>query len=167
LHARADEDLRVPAADAGEPEHAVVVDVRDDQPDLVDVADDRGQRAAVTALHDGDARAHEIAAHVRAEALRRLAPDARRGLLVARRSRGGQQRAQGLGGGHRGKTNVEAAWATVTTTTITASPRRPTGGGSSSRPRCWPASRSTWPRRGCSPAPTGAASTSRAPSSTS
>ncbi len=35
--ALADEDLRVPAADFGEPQVAVVVDVRDDQADLVDV----------------------------------------------------------------------------------------------------------------------------------
>ena len=35
--ALADEDLRVPAADLAEPQVAVVVDVRDDQPDLVDV----------------------------------------------------------------------------------------------------------------------------------
>ncbi len=37
-HALADEDLRVPAADGAEPQVALIVDVRDDQPDLVDVA---------------------------------------------------------------------------------------------------------------------------------
>ena len=36
--ALADEDLRVPAADFAKPQVAVVVDVGDDQPDLVDVA---------------------------------------------------------------------------------------------------------------------------------
>ena len=40
----ADEDLRVPAADRGEPEEALLVDVGDGQADLVDVADDREQR---------------------------------------------------------------------------------------------------------------------------
>ncbi len=40
LDALADEDLRIPAADADEAQEAVVVDVRDDQADLVDVADD-------------------------------------------------------------------------------------------------------------------------------
>jgi len=44
--ALADQDDRIPPADAGEPEEAVVVDVVDDQPDLVDVADDR-ERLAV------------------------------------------------------------------------------------------------------------------------
>ena len=37
----ADEDLRVPAADRGEPEESLLVDVGDDQADLVDVADHR------------------------------------------------------------------------------------------------------------------------------
>ena len=46
LDALADEDLRVPAADADEAQEAVVVDVRDDQADLVDVADDREERRA-------------------------------------------------------------------------------------------------------------------------
>ena len=49
LDALADEDLRVPAADAGEAQEALVVDVGDDQADLVDVADDRrasGRRRA-------------------------------------------------------------------------------------------------------------------------
>ncbi len=41
----ADEDHRVPAADAAEPQEAVVVDVVDDQADLVDVADHRDERA--------------------------------------------------------------------------------------------------------------------------
>ena len=40
LDALADEDHRVPAADADEPEEALFVDVGDEQPDLVDVADD-------------------------------------------------------------------------------------------------------------------------------
>src|SRR6202034_2367033 len=37
-HALAYEDLRVPAADLAKPQEPVVADVRDDQPDLVDVA---------------------------------------------------------------------------------------------------------------------------------
>ena len=40
----ADQDLGIPAADRGEPEEALLVDVDDDQPDLVDVADHRQQR---------------------------------------------------------------------------------------------------------------------------
>ncbi len=47
LDALADEDLRVPAADADEAQKAVVVDVRDDEADLVDVADDREERRAL------------------------------------------------------------------------------------------------------------------------
>ena len=50
LHALADEDLRVPAADAHEAQEAVVVDVRDDQADLVDVADDREEGRAVRSV---------------------------------------------------------------------------------------------------------------------
>jgi hypothetical protein len=38
--ALADEDLRVPAADGGEAQEARVLDMGDDEPDLVDVADD-------------------------------------------------------------------------------------------------------------------------------
>ena len=43
----ADQDLRVPAADRGEPEEALLVDVGDREADLVDVADDRQQRGGV------------------------------------------------------------------------------------------------------------------------
>ncbi len=43
----ADQDLRVPAADRGEPEEALLVDVGDREADLVDVADDRQQRGRV------------------------------------------------------------------------------------------------------------------------
>ena len=49
--ALADEDLRVPAADADEAQEARVLDVGDDEADLVDVADDRQRRAAAGAGH--------------------------------------------------------------------------------------------------------------------
>ena len=45
LDALADEHLRVPAADADEAQEPGVLDVRDDEPDLVDVPDDRDGRA--------------------------------------------------------------------------------------------------------------------------
>ena len=58
----ADEDLRVPAADAGEAQEAVVLDVGDDHADLVDVAHDRQRRAAAGALHAGPRGAHHVGA---------------------------------------------------------------------------------------------------------
>src|SRR5918993_891923 len=61
----ADEDHGIPAADAGEPEEAVVVDVVDDQADLVDVADDRHRAAVAGAGHKRPVRL----------ATRRQAPD--------------------------------------------------------------------------------------------
>ena len=51
---------RIPAADAGEPEEAVVVDVVDDQADLVDVADDGERRAVAGAGHARDGRADGV-----------------------------------------------------------------------------------------------------------
>ena len=48
----ADQDLRVPAADRGEPEEALLVDVGDDQADLVDVADDGEQRRGLADAGD-------------------------------------------------------------------------------------------------------------------
>ena len=61
LEPLADEHDRVPAADRGEPQVAVVVDVVDDQPDLVDVADDRDHRAVAGPAHARDGRADESA----------------------------------------------------------------------------------------------------------
>ena len=53
----ADQDLRVPAADRGEPEEALLVDVGDDEPDLVDVADDGEQRCLLADAGDRGAEA--------------------------------------------------------------------------------------------------------------
>ena len=53
----ADQDLRVPAADRGEPEEALLVDVGDDQADLVDVADDGEQRRVLADAGDRGAEA--------------------------------------------------------------------------------------------------------------
>jgi hypothetical protein len=53
LDALADEDLRVPATDADEVQEPLVGDVRDDQPDLVDVAHHHQQRALAAARHPG------------------------------------------------------------------------------------------------------------------
>ena len=65
LGALADEDLGVPTADADEAEKAAVVDMGDDQPDLVDVADDREEwGSAGRAGHAGDGRAHQVDRHV-------------------------------------------------------------------------------------------------------
>ena len=79
LEPLADEHDRVPAADRGEPQVAVVVDVVDDQPDLVDVADDREHRAVARAAHARDGRADGVLGDVvgeRAHASRNTAAGA-------------------------------------------------------------------------------------------
>jgi hypothetical protein len=76
LDALADEDHRVPAADLAEPQQPVVVDVGDDQPDLVDVTEDRDERPAGTTFppaHSRDGAAHDVALDGR-ERPCRLAP---------------------------------------------------------------------------------------------
>ncbi len=68
-HALADQDLRVPAADGREPQIALVVDVRDDQPDLVDVPhhEQSPRRAARVVLgrHERQRRADHVGADLR------------------------------------------------------------------------------------------------------
>jgi hypothetical protein len=93
LDALADEDLRVPAANPGEAQEAVVVDVRDDEADLVDVPDDGDRRAAAGARHARQRGAHDVDARL-GEGLGVAAEHGRRGGLVAGRAGGGQQRAQ-------------------------------------------------------------------------
>ncbi len=93
----ADEDLRIPAADLAEPQVAVVVDVRDDQPDLVDVAHhEQPPRRVVVAVGGGNERqrrADDIGADLR-ELAGGLAPHIRRRALVAGRAARGEQVAQ-------------------------------------------------------------------------
>jgi hypothetical protein len=102
LDALAHQDHGIPAADSREPEEAVVVDVMDDQPDLVDVADD-GQRAAVGRAADGGhGGADGVLGDLR-EGRRGLAEHGRRRLLVARGPRGGEQLEECLRDGHRGR----------------------------------------------------------------
>ena len=91
LDALADEDHRVPAADAGEPQEAVVVDVVDDQADLVDVADDRRRTARRPCPRTRATVEPTVSRVTSANAGGRLAEDGRRGLLVARGPGGGQQ----------------------------------------------------------------------------
>jgi hypothetical protein len=89
-----DEDLRVPAADGAEPQVSVVADVRDDQPDLVDVAhDQQPARRGVVAVFGRDERerrADEVDARLR-ELARRVAPHPRGSGLITRRSTREQQ----------------------------------------------------------------------------
>ena len=101
LHALADEDHRVPAADAGEPQEAVVVDVVDDQADLVDVADDGEQRPVGGALHARDGRADGVVGDL-GEGGGRLAEHGGGALLVARGAGSGEELAQDVGDGHGG-----------------------------------------------------------------
>jgi hypothetical protein len=78
----ADEDHRVPAADAREVQEALVVDVMDDQADLVDVADDSpGRRGARRGRRGADGV--ELTS---ANAAAALAEDGGGSLLVARRA---------------------------------------------------------------------------------
>ena len=83
----ADQDLRVPAADRGEPEEALLVDVGDDQPDLVDVADHRQQRRRVADA--GDRGADAVAAQLGEGG--GLPPDRGRRALVSGGSAGAQK----------------------------------------------------------------------------
>ena len=83
----ADEDLRVPAADRGEPEEALLVDVGDDQPDLVDVADDGEQRRGLADA--GDRRADPVDADLGEGG--GLAPDLGRRSLVSGGGAGAEQ----------------------------------------------------------------------------
>jgi hypothetical protein len=75
----ADQDLRVPAADRGEPEEALLVDVGDDQPDLVDVADHRQERRRLA--DPGDRGADPVEAQLGEGG--RLTPDLGCGTLVS------------------------------------------------------------------------------------
>ena len=103
LTALADEDLRIPAADADEAQEAVVVDVRDDQADLVDVADDREQRRAFGRARDArDGGAHDVDRHVVGEGAAGLGEDGRRSGLVAGRAGGGEQLAKDVWKRHAG-----------------------------------------------------------------
>ena len=97
LDALADEDHRVPAADAAEPEEAVVVDVADDQADLVDVADHGEQRAVRGALRRARRVEPTVSCVTSANAARRLAENGGGGLLVAGRPGRGQQLAEDVG----------------------------------------------------------------------
>ena len=98
--ALADEVHRVPAADAAEPQEALVVDVRDDQADLVDVADHGQTRAVARAGDAGDRRAEQVAAHVLGERAGGGLPGGGGGALAAGRAGRGEQRAQVVGERH-------------------------------------------------------------------
>ena len=119
-HALADEDLRVPAADLAEPQVALVVDVGDDQPDLVDVAhhEQPPRRAACRAV----LRRHAARAACRRRSVldlgeraggRRARPRAG-ARLVARGAARAQQVAQHRGGSRsRGAPRLRGAASAV------------------------------------------------------
>ena len=103
VDALADEDLRIPAADAHEAQEAVVVDVRDDQADLVDVPDDASDGTPPDVGcpgHAGDRRAHDVDGDVVGEGARGLAEHGGGSRLVARGPGGGEQLAKDVGKGH-------------------------------------------------------------------
>src|SRR4029079_13147499 len=83
-----DQEGRVPAADRGEPEEALLVDVGDEQADLVDVADDRQQWRL--AADPGDRGAEAVGVLLVGEA-GGFAPDRGGRSLVSRGSAGAQQ----------------------------------------------------------------------------
>lgn len=88
LDALSDQHLGRPAAEATEEENAVVVDVRDDQADLVNVAEEREQRRFLTGrTNPRDRASHPVDLDV-GELGRGLAPDRRRlGLEAGRAGR--------------------------------------------------------------------------------
>ena len=75
-----EQHVRVEPAERPHGEQAVVAGVRDDERDLVDVADDREQRAAAGSRHAHPRRAEHVARHLAER--RGLAPDRRRRLLL-------------------------------------------------------------------------------------
>ena len=95
----ADEHDRVPAADRREPQVAVVVDVVDDQPDLVDVPGDRQHRPVARPADARDGRADRVLRDV-GERRARVAEHCRGRLLVAGRACRGQQAAKDVGDAH-------------------------------------------------------------------
>ncbi len=106
--ALADQHHGVPAADLAEAQVAVVVDVRDVDADLVDVAD-HGQGQAAPGAGDTRHRgADVVASYLRREALAAGTPDARGGALVTRRAGGGQQVVEQFGRWHRRKASRRA-----------------------------------------------------------
>ncbi len=85
----ADQDLGVPATDRAEVDEALLVDVGDHEPDLVDVTDDGDQRRCLGFADRGDRRADAVEGELR-EACG-LAPHGGRGRLVAGGARGREQ----------------------------------------------------------------------------
>jgi hypothetical protein len=86
-----DQDLPVPAAGLDHAQVALVGHVAHEQRDLVDVPDDRHQRAVAAAVNAGDGRPELVRRDLVREPLGGLAPDARRLALVSGRAGRGQQ----------------------------------------------------------------------------
>jgi hypothetical protein len=93
------QDIRPRAADREKGNKPVLVDVRDQQPDLVDVAEQREQRPAARSWDPRDRRAQRVARHL-GEPRRGLTPDGSGRRLVAGRAGRGEQPAEKLGNGH-------------------------------------------------------------------
>ena len=90
--ALAEQHLRGDAADRRHREQAGVVDVRDREPDLVDVTDEReGRRIAPTRRRDARETRAERVGRNRREATGGLAPEPRGRFLVTRRAVGFEQ----------------------------------------------------------------------------
>jgi anthranilate/para-aminobenzoate synthase component I len=92
-------------------EQPVLLDVRDRDADLVDVADDRERRAVVAGADAREGGAERIGGDLR-ETRRRLAPHTRGLLLVPGRAGRLEKRSQEFGGGHG--LRIEAAGHTLT-----------------------------------------------------
>jgi hypothetical protein len=101
-----DDHLRAETSDAPDREKALLVDVRDDQPDLVDVPQ-HGQGWRIPAGHADVGRAEHVCGHL-AVGRRGLAPNAGRLGLVAGGATRPEERFEELWDGHGPQSRLDA-----------------------------------------------------------
>ena len=82
-HPLAHQHLRIPAADGGEVEESVIVDVDDHQADLVDMPGQHDPRGPV-GMHGGQGIPLHVGRHLCGESFRLFSPHPRRGGFEAR-----------------------------------------------------------------------------------
>ena len=100
--------MRIEAAERTDREKPVVAGVRDDDRDLVDVPDDREERAACRARDAHPRRAEHVGVHL-AEGAGLLAPHLGGERFLAGRAGCGEQAHETVGNGHGGHCNPARA----------------------------------------------------------